>query len=56
MVIQRLGMCMELVRLAIQFVMVVAEAVGVAIQQNGPPQQTYPGSETPVAFNIAFLP
>ncbi|KAG2705503.1 hypothetical protein I3843_05G049600 [Carya illinoinensis] len=36
MVIQRLEMCMELIRMAIEFVMVVAEAVGIVIgHQNG---------------------
>lgn len=34
MVLQRLEICVELVKLAIEFVMVVAEAVGIVIQEN----------------------
>ncbi|EEF40468.1 conserved hypothetical protein [Ricinus communis] len=34
MVIQRLEMCVALVKIAMEFVIVVAEAIGVVIQQN----------------------
>lgn len=37
MVFQRLEMCIEMVKLAIEFVIVVAEAVGTAIHQNMSP-------------------
>ncbi|KAF9675943.1 hypothetical protein SADUNF_Sadunf09G0086600 [Salix dunnii] len=35
MVIQRLEMCIVLVKLAMEFIMAVAEAIGIFIQQNG---------------------
>lgn len=57
MLLQRLEICVELLKLAIEFVMVVAEAVGVVIHQNdGAPALT--GSRslgTPVPF-VGFLP
>ncbi|KAB1993588.1 hypothetical protein ERO13_D13G035700v2 [Gossypium hirsutum] len=34
MVLQRLEMCVEMVKLVIKFVIVVAEAVGIVIHQN----------------------
>ncbi|XVF67640.1 hypothetical protein PTKIN_Ptkin10aG0137600 [Pterospermum kingtungense] len=34
MVLKRLEICLELVRLAIEFIVVVAEAVGIVIHQN----------------------
>lgn len=36
-IIQRLAICIEIVKLAIKFVMFVAEAVGIVIQQNMSP-------------------
>uniref|UniRef100_A0A1S8ACW1 Uncharacterized protein n=1 Tax=Citrus limon TaxID=2708 RepID=A0A1S8ACW1_CITLI len=38
MMIQRLEMCIELVKLAIEFVLVVAEAVGAVIHRNESPE------------------
>ncbi|KAI5577131.1 hypothetical protein POPTR_009G107050v4 [Populus trichocarpa] len=35
MVIQRLEMCIALVKLAMEFIMAVVEAIGIVIQQNG---------------------
>ncbi|MBA0682990.1 hypothetical protein Goari_024671, partial [Gossypium aridum] len=41
MVLQRLEMCVELMKLAVEFVVVVAEAVGIVIHQNhSPPVMT----------------
>ena len=57
MLFQRLEMCIELIRLSVRFVIIVAEAVGVVIQQNGPPQLTftYPGYGTATPF-VGFMP
>ncbi|MBA0799196.1 hypothetical protein Gohar_009726 [Gossypium harknessii] len=41
MVLQRLEICVELMKLAVEFVVVVAEAVGIVIHQNhSPPVMT----------------
>nr|XP_023879445.1 uncharacterized protein LOC111991865 [Quercus suber] len=58
MLFQRLEMCIELIRLSLRFVIIVAEAVGVVIQQNGPPQlMTYPGYGTSTPFvGFSFMP
>ncbi|KAM3695151.1 uncharacterized protein LOC142643705 [Castanea sativa] len=55
MLFQRLEMCIELIRLSVRFVIVVAEAVGVVIQQNGPPPLTFPGYGTSTPF-AGFMP
>ncbi|KAL4615533.1 hypothetical protein ACB092_07G132600 [Castanea dentata] len=55
MLFQRLEMCIELIRLSVRFVIVVAEAVGVVIQQNGPPPLAYPGYGTSTPF-VGFMP
>ena len=57
MLFQRLEMCIELIRLSVRFVIIVAEAVGVVIQQNGPPQLTftYAGYGTATPF-VGFMP
>ena len=55
MLFQRLEMCIELIRLSVRFVIIVAEAVGVVIQQNGPPQLIYPGYGTATSF-VGFMP
>ena len=55
MLFQRLEMCIELIRLSVRFVIIVAEAVGVVIQQNGPPQLIYPGYGTATPF-VGFMP
>ncbi|XP_048337162.1 uncharacterized protein LOC107411246 [Ziziphus jujuba] len=56
MVIQRIEMCVELLKMAIEFVIVVAEAVGIVIHQNMSPafirSSAYP---TPLPF-IGFYP
>lgn len=49
-------MCIELVRFAIEFVMFVAEAVGIVLHQNSAPQLTYTGFGTPNIPYVAFLP
>ncbi|GMN37526.1 hypothetical protein TIFTF001_006891 [Ficus carica] len=57
MVIQRLEMCREMVKMAIQFVMVVAEAVVVVMHQNPalPATNSALTAATPVPF-VGFLP
>ncbi|KAL9417972.1 hypothetical protein AB3S75_040885 [Citrus x aurantiifolia] len=40
MMMMRLEMCIELVKLAIEFVLVVAEAVGTVIHRNESPENT----------------
>ncbi|OMP01570.1 hypothetical protein COLO4_11728 [Corchorus olitorius] len=61
MVLQRLEICVELLKLAIDFVIVVAEAVGVVIQQSErtPPMIAAASgrsiSSTSVPF-VGFLP
>ncbi|KAM6541696.1 hypothetical protein CsatB_006143 [Cannabis sativa] len=40
MVIQRLEMCIEMVKMAIDFVIVVAEAVEIVIHQNSSPSSS----------------
>ncbi|GMY05946.1 hypothetical protein FCV25MIE_01185 [Fagus crenata] len=55
-VFQKLEMCLELVRLSIKFVIVVAEAVSVVIQENGPPQPSYPGYYGPSVSLFGLLP
>lgn len=55
MMIQRLEMCIELVRFAIEFFMVVAEAVAIVLHENSTPQFTHTGFGTPVPY-VAFLP
>jgi hypothetical protein len=54
--IKRLKICMELLILAIDFVIVVADAVCVVIHQSSTPQLTYQlDYGNPVPF-LAFLP
>lgn len=59
MVLQRLGICVELVKLAIEFVVVVADAVGIVIQQNDDRQVARTAVSQsfvdPVPF-VGFLP
>jgi hypothetical protein len=55
-IMKRVEMCMELLRLAIEFVIVVAEAVCVVIHQSSTPQLAFQlGYGNPVPF-VAFLP
>ncbi|KAM5549115.1 hypothetical protein ABKV19_000507 [Rosa sericea] len=57
MVILRLDMCVELLKLAIEFVIVVAEAVEIALQQNFPPNLTSTSAYTSTHLPfVGFLP
>ncbi|ONH91449.1 hypothetical protein PRUPE_8G115400 [Prunus persica] len=56
MVIQRLEMCLELLKLALEFVLLVAQAVEIALQHNMSPFTSYSAySSVPVHF-VGFLP
>ncbi|XVE49141.1 hypothetical protein DITRI_Ditri01bG0058500 [Diplodiscus trichospermus] len=56
MVLQRLGICVELVKLAIEFVMVVAEAVGIVIHQNdGRPVVMTMASRSYASTSVPFV-
>ncbi|KAI9181918.1 hypothetical protein LWI28_020057 [Acer negundo] len=52
----RLGMCIELVKMAIEFVMVVAEAVSIVIHHDVTPQEFSNHSYTAAVPFIGFLP
>ncbi|OAY29431.1 hypothetical protein MANES_15G144200v8 [Manihot esculenta] len=56
MMFQRLEMCIQLIRLALEFVFIVAEAIGIVIEQDSShryiPTQTF---AVPVPF-VGFLP
>ncbi|PON78916.1 hypothetical protein PanWU01x14_014170 [Parasponia andersonii] len=56
MVIQRLEMCIEMVKMAIEFVIVVAEAVGVVIQQNSSSSPQPLRSTNSALQSSAYLP
>ncbi|KAK2665170.1 hypothetical protein Ddye_003744 [Dipteronia dyeriana] len=56
LIVQRLGMCIELVKMAIEFVVVVAEAVSVVIHQNVTPQELSNHSYAVAVPFIGFLP
>ncbi|KDP38247.1 hypothetical protein JCGZ_04890 [Jatropha curcas] len=58
MVIQRLEMCMELMKLALDFVFVVAEAIGIVIQQStSTHSQSLPNHHfAPAVPFVGFLP
>ncbi|KAG8497941.1 hypothetical protein CXB51_006654 [Gossypium anomalum] len=57
MVLQRLEICVELMKLAVDFVVVVAEAVGIVIHQNhSPPVMTASRSFATSVPLIGFLP
>lgn len=59
MVIQRLEMCMELLKMAIEFVIVVAEAVGMVIQENMSPNssaQRFRSHHIPSVPFVGFFP
>ncbi|KAK4847793.1 hypothetical protein QYF36_006010 [Acer negundo] len=53
---KRLGMCIELVKMAIEFVMVVAEAVSIVIHHDVTPQEFSNHSYTAAVPFIGFLP
>lgn len=56
MVIQRLEICIELVKLAIKFVFVVAEAVGIFIQQNMSPDLSTSFATAVPLPHVGFFP
>ncbi|KAF3435685.1 hypothetical protein FNV43_RR22776 [Rhamnella rubrinervis] len=55
MVIQRLEVCLELLKMAIEFVIVVAEAVGIVFQHNVSPPQLLRSSAYATAPVLPFI-
>ncbi|GKV22724.1 hypothetical protein SLEP1_g32566 [Rubroshorea leprosula] len=56
MMLQRIEMCLELLKLAVKFVIVVAEAVGLVIQQNST-MSLLPGNQSLSALPyVGFFP
>ncbi|XP_057992920.1 uncharacterized protein LOC110634991 [Hevea brasiliensis] len=55
MMIQRLEMCIQFIRLALEFVIIVAEAVGFVIEQNTSHQLSSQHFPAPAPF-VGILP